>query len=64
MQVFTKLKRKAREEDESAYTSVSDQVRPIKEIEPNVEELRDLAMSSYRLQLEVIKTKKGSEVGF
>ena len=51
--LFTKLKRKAKEI--ASHSSAR--------VEPNVEELRHSAMNSYRLQDEVIKSDIGFEVG-
>lgn len=66
MQVFTKLKRKAKETEiahQSASTFESGQVTPLGNIEPNVEEIGRSAMNSYRLRPDVIKTEGGFEVG-
>jgi len=52
MQVFTKLKRKAKETEKI----------PQSPAEPNLIELGQSAMNSYRLRTEVVKTDNGFEV--
>ena len=37
-------------------------MQPIRQIEPNVEELRHSAMNSYQLRSDVFKTENGFEV--
>lgn len=64
LKIFTKLKRKAKEmktKSQSPAGPVNDGI-PIRDIEPNVEELRHSAMNSYRLGSDVIKTDTGLEV--
>lgn len=61
--LFTKLKRRAREADESASLSSNPSPgQPVQNIEPNLNELGQSAMNSYRLRSEVVKTEGGFEV--
>lgn len=61
--LFTKLKRRAREADDSAsISSNSGQGQPVHNVEPNIEELGQSAMNSYRFRSEVVKTDNGFEV--
>lgn len=64
LQLFTKLKRKAQETEKNPQSPAGSGVAgtPIRELEPNVEELPHSAMNSYRLQDEVVKTENGFEV--
>ena len=65
MQVFTKLKRKAKETEiahQSASTFESGQVTPLQNLDPNLNELGESAMNSYRLRAEVVKTENGFKV--
>jgi len=55
LRVFTKLKRRA-DSSVPASSGPGGQGTPIREIEPNVEELRHSAMNSYRVGPEVLKT--------
>lgn len=60
LQIFTKLKRRADAAPSASSPGVAG--TPIRELEPDVEELRHYAMNSYRLQDEVVKTDSGFEV--
>lgn len=62
LQIFTKLKRKAKEMDTKSQSPAGDGV-PIQDIEPNLQDLQASAMNSYRLRPDVIKTENGFEVG-
>ena len=55
IELFTKLKRKAEQVEPSSVT-------PLRDIEPNMQELGYSAMNSYRIGPEVIKTDGGFEV--
>jgi len=64
LQLFTKLKRKVKDIESKSQSPAGPGVdgTPIRDVEPNVEELRHSAMNSYRLQDEVVKTEHGFEV--
>jgi len=64
LQLFTKLKRKAKEVESKAVSpsSPSGDGTPIQDLEPDVEELRHSAMNSYRVGSDVNKTDTGFEV--
>jgi len=65
LKIFTKLKKKAKQIETKRQSPAiynSGQVQPVREIEPNVEELRHSAMNSYRLHPDLIKTDGGFEV--
>jgi len=60
LQIFTKLKRKAKEMETKSRSPAGPggESTPIRDIEPNVEELRYSAMDSYRVGPEVVKTER------
>ena len=64
LQIFTKLERKAKETEKIPQSPAGPGIAdtPIREIEPNVEELRHSAMDSYRVGPEVVKTENGFKV--
>ena len=64
LQLFTKLKRKAKETEKIPQSPAGPggESTPIRDIEPNLQELQVSAMNSYRLQDEVVKTDSGFEV--
>ena len=68
LQLFTKLKRKAKEMESKSPSipqspsSLVGESTPIRDLEPNLQELRASAMNSYRLRSDVIKTENGFEV--
>ncbi len=68
LQLFSKLKRRAKqvspqmEAKSQSPAGSGGESTPIRDLEPNVEELRHSAMNSYRLQDEVVKTENGFEV--
>ena len=69
IQVFTKLKRRAERVQpqieiahQSPSTFESGQVTPLQNLDPNLNELGESAMNSYRLRAEVVKTENGFKV--
>jgi len=64
LKLFTKLKRKAKamETNSQFPAGPRGESTPIRDLEPDVEELRHSAMNSYRIQDEVVKTDTGFEV--
>ena len=60
IEIFTKLKRRAEQVETKSQPS---SVIPLKNIEPNFQDLQVSAMNSYRIDPEVIKTDCGVEVG-
>jgi len=62
LKLFTKLKRKAKEMDTKSPSSPGVAGTPIRDLMPNLEELRHSAMDSYRVGPEVVKTERGFEV--
>jgi len=61
--LFTKLKRKAKQiEPQPQSSSNPAPGQPVRDIEPNMNELGELAMNSYRLRSDVIKTEGGHRV--
>ena len=60
LQIFTKLKRRADATQSAAGPGVAG--TPIRDLEPNLQDLQTSAMNSYRLRSEVIKTDSGFEV--
>lgn len=68
LQIFTKLKRKAKEMETlspsipQSPAGPGSESTPIRDLEPNFAELRDSAMNSYRLRSDVIKTESRFEV--
>lgn len=61
LKVFNKLKRKA-DQKETNSSFLLAQVTPLREIQPNIQELGYRAMNSYRVGPEVVKTESGFEV--
>lgn len=61
LQIFTKLKRRANAAP-SIPPGPGDAGTPIRDLEPNVEELRHSAMNSYRIGPEVVKTERRGEI--
>lgn len=59
LQIFTKLKRRADATPSASSPGVAG--TPVRDIEPNLEELRHSATNSYRLQDEFVKTDSGFE---
>ncbi len=60
LQIFTKLKRKADAKPSASGPGVAG--TPIRDLEPNLQELQVSAMNSYRIGPEVVKTERGFEV--
>lgn len=60
LQIFTKLKRRADATPSASGPGVAG--TPIRDLEPNLQDLQTSAMNSYRLQDEVVKTEGGFEV--
>ena len=64
MRIFTKLKQRAKETTKPvASESGFGQVTPLREIQPNIAELQQSAMNSYRIGPEVVKTDGGVNIG-
>ena len=59
LNIFNRLKRRA---NQSPSTFESGQVTPLQNLDPNLNELGESAMNSYRLRSEVVKTEGGFEV--
>lgn len=62
LQIFTKLKRRAKQASPKSPLSPGVAGTPIRDLMPNLEELRHSAMNSYRVGPEVVKTERGFEV--
>jgi len=60
LQLFTKLKRRADAKPSASGPGVAG--TPIRELEPNIAELQQSAMNSYRIRPAVVKTGHGFEV--
>lgn len=67
LQIFTKLKRRAKQVSPQMETKSQSPLSPgvagtpIRELEPNIAELQQSSMNSYRVGPEVIKTHRGLE---
>jgi len=65
LKIFTKLKNKAKQMETKSQSPAlfeSGQGQPIRDLEPNLQDLQASAMNSYRLRSDVIKTDHGFEV--
>jgi len=66
LEIFTKLKRKAKETEKIPQSPSlvydSGQITPLRNIEPNLADLQQEGMNSYRLRSDVVKGDNGFEV--
>ena len=60
LKIFNKLKRRAKQNATLSLSSA--QVTPLRELQPNLQDLQVSAMNSYRIGPDVIKTDGGFEV--
>jgi hypothetical protein len=58
--LFTKMKKKVKDANSTASNSAPGQ--PVRDVEPNLNELGESAMNSYRIRDEVVKMENGFEV--